>query len=208
MAGAARQPDIQRNSAFFLGAFGTTLGVLGGVMAVLGIVAQLFPDFAQTAPDWVFAIPVFGLVIGAIGAWPALDWLVNQHPRAGAPVIATFGLVVMVIGGVAVTATAWDLAGWLALAGGLLLLPAAGLALAGGGTEPLTWRSLRTERVQRAEARLDVLVSVVFAVATLASLGVLAVTVALSLGWPALGLLALAGALALGWQVRRRRVRG
>jgi len=134
--------DVQRNTAFFLGAFGTALGVLGGVLSGLGIVAWLWPEFANTAPDWFFMPVVVGMMVLSVVAWPALDWLVNHRPVIGGPVVAISGLLVIAIGAVAVLWTAWGLTGWLAMAGGLLVLPAAYLALVGGGTEPLTWRSL------------------------------------------------------------------
>jgi len=136
------QRDVQRNAAFFLGAFGTALGLLGGVLSGLGIVAWLWPDFAQTAPEWFFLLVVVGLMILSVGAWPVLDWLVNHYTVIGGAVVAISGLHLIGIGAVAVLWTAWGLTGWLAIAGGLILLPAAYLALVGGGTEPLTWRSL------------------------------------------------------------------
>jgi hypothetical protein len=55
--------DVQRNAAFFLGAFGTALGALGGVLSALGIVAWLWPDFAKTAPDWFFMLVVVGMMV-------------------------------------------------------------------------------------------------------------------------------------------------
>jgi hypothetical protein len=136
------QRDTERNTAFFLGAFGTALGVLGGGLSLLGIVTWLWPDFAQTAPDWFFFLVVVGLMVLMVGAWPALDWLVNHCPVIGGPVVAISGLLLIAIGAVAVLWTAWGPTGWLAIAGGLILLPAAYLALVGGGTEPLTWRAL------------------------------------------------------------------
>jgi len=133
------QRDTQRNAAFFLGAFGTALGLLGGVLSGLGIVIWLWPDLAQPALIWFFLV---ALMILIVGAWPALDWLVNHYPVIGGTVVAISGLLLIAIGAVAVLWTAWGLTGWLAMAGGLLVLPAAYLALVGGGTEPLTWRSL------------------------------------------------------------------
>jgi len=136
------QREMQRNAAFFLGAFGITLGVLGGVLSGLGIVTWLWPDFAQTAPHWFFVLVVVGLMILIVGAWPALDWLVNHYPVIGGPVVAISGLLLIAIGAVAVLWTAWGPTGWMSMAGGLIVLPAAYLVLVGGGTEPLTWRSL------------------------------------------------------------------
>ena len=194
-----RQRDVQRNSAFFLGAFGTALGVLGGSMAGLGILVWLLPDFAQTAPDWFFALVVIGIIVAIIGAWPALDWLLNSRPTLGGPVLGGLGAVLIAEGLVAIIYTAWGLAGWLAVAGGALLLPAAYLALRGGGTEPLTWGSLRTPGVQRMEARADVLVGVVFGVVGIGSLVVLVVfTYVNGNALPLLGLAAV-GLLGVVW---------
>jgi hypothetical protein len=134
--------DMQRNAAFFLGAFGTALGVLGGVLSGLGIIAWLWPDFARTAPNWFFVLVVVGMLVLIVGAWPALDWLVNHYPVIGGPVVAISGLLLIAIGAVAVLWTAWGPTGWMSMAGGLIVLTAAYLALVGGGTEPLTWHSL------------------------------------------------------------------
>ncbi|MCC7369699.1 MAG: hypothetical protein IT306_14815 [Chloroflexi bacterium] len=165
-----RRRDVKRNSAFFLGAFGTALGVLGGAMSLLGILAWLIPDFADRAPDWFFALFVIGLMAAIVGAWPALDWLLNRRPLVGGPVLALFGVLLIAEGLVAVTCTAWDLTGWLALAGGVILLPAAHLAVAGGGTEPLEWRSLRSDAVPRAESRADGLVEALSGLGAVVSL--------------------------------------
>src|SRR4051794_25314121 len=135
------QRDTERNTAFFLGAFGTALGVLGGGLSLLGIVAWLVPGFAQTAPDWFFLLVVVGLMVLMVGTWPALDWLVNRRVGVGGLAIAAFGVAVITLGLAAALWTPWGPAGWLAAAGGLSLLPAAYLALVGGGTEPLTWRA-------------------------------------------------------------------
>ena len=199
-----RQRDIQRNTAFFLGAFGTALGMLGGGLSALGILAWLVPWFAESAPDGVFALVVIGMLVAIIGAWPALDWLVNRRPTLGGPLLAVLGMCLVAVGLVAVICTNWGLTGWLAIIGGVILLPAAHLARAGGGTEPLTWRSLRTERVQRLEARADLVVS---AVIGLVSIGSLIAVVALAAAGgdllPLLGLVGL-GVVGVGWFVCRR----
>lgn len=178
--GTAGKRDIQRNSAFFLGAFGTALGALGAYMSGLGLVAHVFRDFAQTAPDWFFALVVVGLIVVVIGAWPALDWLAHRRPDVGGPVLALVGLMYTAIGVAAIRFTDWGLAGWFAVAGGVLLVPAAYLAVVGGGTEPLTWRSLRTPRVQRLEARADRITRVVVGLVTLTGFVIAAVLAAQS----------------------------
>ncbi|MCC6174118.1 MAG: hypothetical protein IT305_02340 [Chloroflexi bacterium] len=150
--------DAARSSAFFLGAFGTTLGLLGAPLAGLGIVAARRPDLAGTIPDWVFTVLVVGMLTSIVGAWPVLDWLVNHRPALGGVVLVVLGGLLVGIGALSIRDTAWGVAGWLAVAGGLMLLPAAWLAAVGGGTEPLTWVSLRTTRVRAVEERLDVLV--------------------------------------------------
>ena len=48
---------------------------------------------------------------------------------------------------------------WFAVAGGLLLLLGGLLARAGGGTDPLTWETLRPPRIVMIEGRLNVLVA-------------------------------------------------
>ena len=162
--GPGARGDLARNSAFFLGAFGTTLGLLGSTLAGLGIVATLAPEAAQAAPDWVFAVVIILLLVAIIGAWPALDWLANRYPTGGTVFMGGVATVMMAIGGVAVGWTAWDLPGWCALTGGLILLVGARLAAIGGGTTPLEWASLRTERVRAVESRLDIVLSRVIAV--------------------------------------------
>ncbi len=165
--GPGARRDLSRNSAFFLGAFGTTLGLLGSTLAGLGIVASLVPGAAQNAPDWVFAVVVILLLVAIVGAWPALDWLANRYPRGGAVFMGGVATAMMAIGGVAVWGTEWDLPGWCALTGGLTLLVGARLAAIGGGTTPLEWASLRTERVRAVESRVDVVASRVIAVVNL-----------------------------------------
>ena len=167
--GPGARRDLSRNSAFFLGAFGTTLGLLGSFIAGLGIVASLVPG-AQNTPDWVFAVVVILLLVAIVGAWPALDWLVNRHPTGGSVFMGGVATAMMAIGGLAVTATAWDLPGWCALTGGLILLLGARLAAIGGGTTPLEWATLRTERVRAVESHLDVVVSRVIAVVSVLGL--------------------------------------
>ena len=168
--GPGPRRDLARNAAFFLGAFGTTLGLLGSTYAGLGIVTTLAPGAAQNAPDWVFSVVIILLLVAIVGAWPALDWVVNRHPRGGPIVMGGMATVMLAIGGVAVAATVWDLPGWLAVAGGLVLLVGARLAAIGQGTTPLAWASRRTERVRAVEARLDVVVSRVVAVVSLLGL--------------------------------------
>lgn len=166
----SRRRDVQRNTAFFLGAFGTALGALGGGLSGLGILSWLLPWFAESGPDWFFALVVIGMLVAIIGAWPALDWLLNSQPSIGGPTLAVLGTLLIAEGLVAVICTSWGFTGWLAIAGGALLLPAAQLAVMGGGTEPLTWRLLRTASVQRVEARAEVIVGVVIGVAGIGSL--------------------------------------
>lgn len=137
-----QERDLERNTAFFLGAFGAVLGVFGAGMSMLGIVAWLLPGFARTAPDWFFMLVVVGLLGLVVGVWPALDWLANHHVRIGGLAMAVLGLAVIAVGLAAALWTPWGPTGWMAVAGGLTLLPAAYLALVGRGTEPLTWRSL------------------------------------------------------------------
>lgn len=207
MTASPRRRDVQRNTAFFLGAFGTTLGAIGGIFSALGIVAWLDPDFVQTAPDWLFALVVILMLVLVVGAWPALDWLVNRRPGVGGPVLAALGGVLIAVGLVAVLWTAWGLTGWLAVAGGAILLPAGYLALVGGGTEPLIWRSLRTERVAAIEDRLDSVVSIVFGLVIVVWLILLILdAIGGSYDWLTLGVLA-GVAFVLGWLLLSRRRR-
>ena len=199
-----RQRDIQRNTAFFLGAFGTALGVLGGGLSALGILAWLVPWFAESAPDGVFALVVIGMLVAIIGAWPALDWLVNRRPTLGGPLLAVLGTCLIAVGLVAVICTNWGFTGWLAIIGGVILLPAAQLALSGGGTEPLTWRSLRTQRVQRLEVRANLVVSALIGLVGVGSLLAVAALAAAGGDWlPLIGLAGI-GVVGLGWFVCRR----
>lgn len=168
--GVGARRDVPRNAAFFLGALGTTLGLLGSTLAGLGIWVTLVPGAAETTPDWVFAVVVGLLLVSIVGAWPALDWLANRHPVGGTWTMAGVALVMATIGIVAIARTDWGFIGWFALAGGVILLVAAWLAASGGGTTPLVWASLRTERVRAVEARLDVAVSRVVAVVSLLGL--------------------------------------
>lgn len=193
--GPGARRDLSRNTAFFLGAFGTTLGLLGSTLAGMGIVASLAPEAAQTVPDWVFAVAVIGMLVLIIGAWPALDWLANRYPTGGALFMGGVATAMMAVGGVAVARTEWDLPGWCALSGGLILLVGARLAAIGGGTTPLEWASLRTERVRRVESRLDAVMSRVIAVVS-----VLGLVVALIEGATDAAMLAVAiGAGAVVW---------
>jgi len=140
-----------------------------------------------------------------VGAWPALDWLVNSRPAIGGPVLALLGLALIGIGLTAALWTAWGVTGWLAVAGGAILLPAGYLALAGGGTDPLTWRSLRTERVRAVEARLDPLVTAIVSAAGLVGLGLLIFAAVAGGDLVTLGALAVAGLAVGGWLLVRRR---
>ncbi len=193
--GPGARRDLARNGAFFLGAFGTTLGLLGSVLAGLGIVASLAPDAARDAPDWVFAVVIILLLVGIVGAWPGLDWLANRYPRGGAVFMGGVATVMMVIGGVAVTTTEWDLPGWCAWAGGLILLLGARLAAIGGGTTPLEWATLRTERVRAVESRLDLMLSRVVAVTSV--LGLVATLVSGAID--AAVIVAIVAVAAAGW---------
>ena len=168
--GPGARRDLSRNAAFFLGASGTTLGLLGSPLAGLGIVATFVPGAAEHMPDWVIAAVVIFLIVAGVVAWPGLDWLVNRYPRGGAVFMGGVATVMLAIGGVPVAWTVWDLPGWLALSGGLLLLLGARLAAIGEGTTPLEWASLRTERVRAVEARLDIVVSRVVAAVSLIGL--------------------------------------
>ena len=170
--GPGARRDLSRNAAFFLGAFGTTLGLLGSTLAGLGIVTLLVPGAAENTPDWVFAVVVIFLLVAIVGAWPGLDWLVNRYPRGGAVFMGGVATVMMVVGGVAVAWTEWDVPGWCALSGGLALLLGARLAAIGEGTTPLEWATLRTERVRAVEAHLDVVVSRIIAVVSALGLAV------------------------------------
>jgi hypothetical protein len=199
--------DVQRNAAFFLGAFGTALGMLGGVMSALGVAAWLAPDFMQTAPDWFFALVIVGLLVLVIGAWPALDLLANRRPDLGGPVMALLGLGCIVLGGVAAFATPWGLTGWLSIAGGTILMIAAYLATIGGGTEPLTWRSLRTERVLAIERRLNPAVGAVVGVVSISSLILLVIAAIDGSTWQTFSIPVLLGVFGLGWLLANRRGR-
>jgi len=112
-----QQRDLQRNTACVLGALGTALGVLGGVMSGLGIVAWLMPGFALTAPDWFFTLVVIALLVMIVGAWPALDWLLNSRPSVGGQVLAILGMALIAEGLVAVICTSWRFTGWVAIVG-------------------------------------------------------------------------------------------
>ncbi len=194
-SGPGARRDLARNGAFFLGAFGTTLGLLGATLAGLGIVASWAPDAARNAPDWVFAVVIILLLIGVVVAWPGLDWLANRYPRGGTIFMGGVATVMMVVGGVAVTTTAWDLPGWCAWAGGLILLLGARLAHIGGGTTPLEWAALRTERVRAVESRLDPMLSGV--VALLSVVGLVAALIQGAID--AAVLVAIVAVAAVGW---------
>ena len=146
-----------------------------------------------------------GMIVLVGGAWPALDWLVNRHPGFGGPVLALIGLALIALGVVTILWTAWGATGWMAAIGGVLMLPASYLALVGGGTEPLAWRSLRTERVQAVEARLNPLVDAVFAVVGVVSFGLLIFAALEGGDWLTLGTLAVVGLVGCGWLLLRRR---
>ncbi len=193
--------DLARNAAFFLGAFGCTLGLFGAALGTVALVAHLLPGSATTLPDWVFGVGMVVFLVLIVGLWPALDWLIRRTYRLGAALLAVLGLVVGCIGGAVLMLTNWALAAWLALSAVPLLFAASWLVLRGQGTEPLTWRSLRTPRVTRVELHLEryvFLLSCVLAVCWL---------VADWSGSLALGLGIGGGLLAVGglwlWSVRR-----
>jgi hypothetical protein len=96
-------------------------------------------------------------------------------------------------------ATPWGFSGWLAVAGGAMLMVASYLAIAGGGTEPLTWRSLRTERVRVIEARINPAVGAVIGVVCISSLIVLAIAAIDGGDWRTVAIPALLGLAGLGW---------
>ncbi|MGE3267560.1 MAG: hypothetical protein AB7P40_02360 [Chloroflexota bacterium] len=198
-----RRRDIQRNAAFFLGAFGVALGAIGGIMSGLGIVAWLSPSFVETAPDWFYGAVVIGLIVLMVVGWPAVDWLLNSRPTLGAPLLALLGMGLILEGLVAVFWTAWGLTGWLAIASGIILLPAASLALSGGGTEPLTWRSLRTRRVLEMEERADLAVSLIIGMVSIGFLVVVLVEGLQGGDWLTLLGLGVAGLSGPGWLAMR-----
>jgi len=186
--GSGARRDLARNAAFFLGALGMTLGLLGLPLAALGIWATLVPEAAATAPDWIFAAVVILLIVAVVGAWPAVDWLVNRRPLVGAWVMAGTAALMAGIGAASIGWTAWGIAGWAALTGGLLLMLAAWLAALGGGTTPLVWSTLRTPRVRAVEGRLDAALGVLGAIAAViggaAEVAVGAAVVAVAaIGW-------------------------
>jgi hypothetical protein len=193
--------DVQQNAAYFLGAAGTAFGVLGGTFSALGIVAWLDPAFGRTAPDWFFTLVIIVMLGLFVGGWPALDILTNRRPRVGGAVMAALGALLMGLGLVTALQTPWGIAGWFAVLGGVLLLPAGCLALAGGGTEPLTWRSLRTPRVRAAEARLGPAVRAVLGLSSVISLVVLALAAIDGRDWLTLGILAGVSLFGLAWLV-------
>jgi len=84
------------------------------------------------------------------------------------------------------------------------MLPAAQLALAGGGTEPLTWRSLRTARVQTVEAPANIVVGMLFGMVSLGSLVVLVMAAIAGQDWLTLAGLAAMGLGGLAWLALRR----
>jgi hypothetical protein len=208
MTASPGRRDVQRNSAYFLGAAGTAFGVLGGMFSALGILAWLDPAFGHTAPGWFFTLVVIVMLVLSVGGWPALDILTNRRPRAGGAVMAVLGVLLIGLGLVAALRTPWGVAGWFAVVGGALLLPAGYLALAGGGTEPLTWRSLRTPRVRATEARLAPVVRAVLGLSGVIGLGVLVLAAIDGRDWLTLGILGGVGLFGLGWLAlahRRRR---
>ena len=150
-----RRGDLARNAAFFLGALGSTLGIFGAALGTAALVASLAPAAAASTPDWVGTGCMVVLLILVVGLWPALDWLVGRDYRLGARALTALALVVGSVGCAVLVRTTWAFAGWLALIAVPLLLSSAWLVLRGRGTEPLTWHSLRTDKVTRVEDRLQ-----------------------------------------------------
>ena len=119
--------------------------------------------------------------------------------------MAVLGVMLIGLGLVAALQTLWGLAGWFAILGGVLLLPAGYLALVGGGTEPLTWRSLRTPHVRATEARLNPIVRAVLRLSSVISLMVLVLAAIDGRDWLTLGTLTGVGLFGLGWLVLANR---
>ena len=153
MTASPGKRDVQRNTAYFLGAAGVAAGVFGGFFAALGIAVWLAPESAKNAPDWLIGLALILMIVLMGGGWPMLDILVNRRPDVGGAVMAALAALFVVVGLVAALRTPVGWIGWFAVLGGVLLLPASYLALAGGGTEPLTWRSLRTPTARTSCAR-------------------------------------------------------
>jgi hypothetical protein len=152
--------SMQRNAAFFCGAAGTAMGVFGGAFSALLLARAAFPAAIVAAPDWLIPVWLLLLCVLLIGLWPALDYLLSRRPTAGALAAAGVGVGMQTLGIAAlVSGIPADFIAWFTAAGGLLLLMGGLLAHAGGGTEPLTWETLRTPPIVALEGRLDVLVA-------------------------------------------------
>jgi hypothetical protein len=196
--------DVQRNSAYFLGAAGTAAGVFGGAFSVLEVGATWFPAALQSTPDWLIAVALIVVIVLMGGGWPALDWLVNRRPVLGATTMVTIGLASISVGLAAAFGGPWGLMGWFAAAGGVCLLLSACLVVSGGGTEPLVWRSMRTEQVRVTEARVGAFAQGVIRLVSVASFILLIVAAIDGYDWVTLGILAIVGVAGLGWIAIRR----
>jgi hypothetical protein len=152
--------SLQRNAAFLCGAAGAAVGVFGSSFVALLLARAAFPEAILAALDWLVPVWLLLLFVLMIGLWPALDYLISRHPTAGALAAAGVGAGMESLGIAAiVSGVPSSFAAWFAAAGGLLLLLGGLLAQAGGGTDPLTWETLRTRRIVTLEGRLNVLVA-------------------------------------------------
>jgi hypothetical protein len=152
--------SLQRNAAFLCGAAGAAMGVFGSSFVALLLARAAFPEAIMAALDWLVPVWLLLLFVLMIGLWPALDYLINRRPTTGALAAAGVGLGMQTLGIAAiVSGTPAPFIAWFAATGGLLLLVGGLLARAGGGTDPLTWETLRPPRIVALEGRLNVLVA-------------------------------------------------
>jgi hypothetical protein len=149
----------QRNVAFLCGAAGAAMGGFAGSFLVLFLARTALPAAMLAVPDWLFAVWLLVLIGLVLGLWPALDYVLNRRPAAGALLAAGLSVGMQSLGIAAlVSGLPLDFLAWFSVTGGLLLAMGGLLAGASGGTEPLTWATLRSPRVATREGRLDVLV--------------------------------------------------
>jgi hypothetical protein len=165
--------STSRNAAFLCGAAGAATGVFGSSFVALLLARAAFPEATIAYLNWLVPIWLVLLIVLILGLWPALDYLLNHRPMAGTLASAGVGLSMQALGITAIVrGDPSAFVAWFAAAGGLLLLLGGLLGRTGGGTDPLTWETLRTPRIVKLEGWLDVLVDALqlFAVALFAGM--------------------------------------
>ena len=180
------------------------MGAFGGAFSLLEIVASRFPNAAQDTPDWLIGFCLIA-TIGVMGfGWTLLDMLAKRRPVLGRTIMVLFALASIVVGLGAAFWGPWGVMGWFAALGGAFLLAAAYLSYVAGGTEPLTWRSLHTERILAAEARIAPVARGIIGLVAVLSFILTIVAAIDGQDWWTLGILALVALLAGSWLLVRR----